>query len=268
MFLKLFPEYLVHGPWHTSVSILLPLVSIAIFYSRKHLTPEHRYDDGEGKLTPFLSDSVAHKLKILLSAYGFAVLYYMKKSVGLEPLVSYTMQSWLWTTLRFTFGALSGDRSTALQQVFHDIEEFLRFPSLAQNTVTFVIWWAVLTPIISVALSKKRSSLKAFWEWNTSPFLLTVHGINLPFALAGHLLTPRHLVLQDLWNGSTVAISYLWFYLTVLDANKIPLYIILSPRSRAAPFVYLSILALYHKLYSGFNHITPHALDFFTQQGF
>jgi len=214
-------------------------------------------------MKPLFSPDTTQKLRMALSVYGFAVLYYMKRTIGLYPLVSYTMQSWTLCTLRYTFGSLAAQKETSLQELFHHIEEFLRFPSLAQNATTFVVWWLLLTPILTIVLSGNGKRLKDFWSWNTSPFLLTVHGINLPFAIVDHLLNPRQLVLHDLWNASALGVTYLWFYLSVLDRNKLPLYIILSPRSRAATLVYLGILGKYYLLYNGFNSTTPDALDYY-----
>jgi hypothetical protein len=47
-----------------------------------------------------------------------------------------------------------------------------------------------------------------------------------------HLLSPRRLTHNDLWKALVIAVTYMTFYLSVLDKNGFHLYIILSPRHR------------------------------------
>ena len=88
----------------------------------------------------------------------------MAKNVGLWPLISYTMMSWCLMTARYTLEVFGETR----------IAEALRFPSLAQNSITVIVWWLALVPILLMSMSQKAR--RAFWKWNLSPFLLNVHG--------------------------------------------------------------------------------------------
>merc|ERR1719253_2061477 len=74
--------------------------------------------------------------------------------------------------------------------------------------------------------------------------LLTVHGLNLPLAAAGHLLSPRKLDLSDLWRVVAFSLSYLAFYLSYMDRKGNHFYIILSPRAWWSPVVYGGMMLL------------------------
>ena len=183
----------------------------------------------------------------------------MAKHVGVWPLISYTMISWSLMTARYTLQVLGITR----------VAELLRFPSLAQNSVTVLVWWLILVPIMHLNTSGKARA--DFWKWNLSPFLLNVHGAlkymlydynsklhnyvilfvgaNLPLAVVDHLISPRQLTHHDLWTGLAIGTAYLTFYLNVLDSNGLHLYIILSPRTVAAALVYAASLASYGGLW-------------------
>lgn len=261
-----FPKYLLEGPYHSATKVTLSIIFILLIIIRSRV----------GQLTGIKSintnDSIFESLntlkliKLVASIYGLSVMGLMIKYIGFFPFASYTIVSWNLTTFRFLFGFL------ALQfksEMFHSLSETLRFPSMVQNTVTFFIWWFVLAPIISafIYMKNRKSKEKAikevlgFVNWNFSPFLLTVHGLNLPFAFLGHLIEPRALQSTDLYFGISSAAFYLAFYLGVLDRNGVPLYIILSPRSIVGPISYISLLSLYVYIHSSINSVTPGLVD-------
>ena len=182
-----------------------------------------------------------------------AIIAYTLRTTGLWPFVSYTAISYGLLTLRFTFISL-GLLTAA---------EILRFPVVAMATVTSTVWWLVLPLGSLVAASSKNLGLhkhiqlshpvdyrpilhpawsrfpiiladaaaenrRAFLRMNFSVFLLNMHLLNLPMALASQWSYSRALCFLDFWVAAVVAMLYLFFYLLVMDANGLHLYIILS----------------------------------------
>lgn len=260
------PLYLIRGPYKVSTKLFFGVAVLALIAARMHINANETeiagaraFEDAGDRSTGVderlnLSLDTVKKLKLLGFLYGLGGLRHMKVTTGWWPLVSYTMQSWTWTTIRFLFGFLAMQFNSSFCR---NVEEFARFPSLAQNTITFFVWWTVLVPVFTVTLSmKNKKALMGFLKWNFSPFLLTVHGINLPFAILGHLLTPRPLTLHDYWNACFVGLSYLTFYLSVLDYNELPIYFILSPRSNIGPATYSALLVAYYGIFKVINSHT------------
>ena len=160
-------------------------------------------------------------LHLTLFAYGLAVIGYMWKTVGLWPMCSYTMTSWNLQTARLGLLATRTPWSVWLA-------ERLRFPCIAGHSVTFLVWWSVLVPIIYVVLPQKHRS--RFTALNTSPLLINVHLLNIGVTLLDFGTFPRRLTSLDLHLAISLAIVYLVFYLLCLDSKGIQLYIILTPR--------------------------------------
>eukprot|EP00924_Labyrinthula_sp_SR-Ha-C_P005453 snap_masked-scaffold_1-processed-gene-31.19-mRNA-1 protein AED:1.00 eAED:1.00 QI:0/0/0/0/1/1/2/0/278 len=225
-FSKLYPQHFLNGQYTLLNKLVLMALPIVLLYAKNNPILE---EVKEVSLNNPFSETTAQKIRFVASIYGLVVMYFVKKQVGLGVFSSYTMQSWTWTTLRFCLSFLAAASGNS---VVAAISEKTRFISLVQNTVTFTVWWFILFPVLTAFLGfKNPQQAKDFVKWNFSPFLLTVHGINLPFALLGHLLEPRVLKYSDLWTGWAAAMVYLTFYLLILDRIKLPLYIILSPRS-------------------------------------
>ena len=131
-----------------------------------------------------------------------------------RPFVSYTIVSW----------SLLTTRNACLLFGCHKAAAALRFPSLVQNTVTVVVWWFVLVPAIYFTLPPDNAVRRGFIKFNKSPFLINVHLLNAPLALADTLLPPfRVLTAADLWLSMALAMLYCLFYLLVLDRSPCPL---------------------------------------------
>lgn len=118
-------------------------------------------------------------------------------------------------------------------------------------SVTFAVWWLILVPVLMLSLPAGKAR-QSFHEWNTSYFLLTVHGFNLPFAVMDHLLVPRKLKYYDLWLGLAIAVSYLAFYLRFLDRYGIQLYVSVPIRTSA---LFLFLRFFQSRLF--FRHAQP-----------
>lgn len=164
--------------------------------------------------------------------FGIGILAVMVKHAGCGPFASWTILGWTAATLRYLAGALE----------LRTLHRALMFPPIMANTVTVVLWYLAVLPGITYYAEKGKR-----WEtwsgWVFKPFLMTVHGLNLPFALLDFYMQPMVLNTFDVWAGMTYGIAYLTFYLSILDPLGIHFYFILSPRKWWGAVVYLGILA-------------------------
>lgn len=146
------------------------------------------------------------------------------------------------------------------QRAFAALSEALRYPALWQATLTAAGWWLALFPVL-YRCQKGAKAKRAFLAWNTRPFLVNVHGLNLPLAAAAHLLSPRRLTPRDLWIALAGTYLYLLFYLRHLDRNGLHFYIIFTPRTRWAPVVYASVIGLGYGMWRGWDALSARVLE-------
>jgi hypothetical protein len=157
-------------------------------------------------------------------------------------------------TARLLFAYL-GQYSTVANVVANS----LRFPALVGNSVTVLVWWLILTPIIDYLLRQDADGRSRFRKFNFSPLLLNIHFLNLPIVAFEFLWTGESLQATDLWFGLLAGLLYLSFYLLVLDAAGFHFYIILTPRTPWCFVSYIGIFSLYFAAYYGWNS----ALDYY-----
>jgi hypothetical protein len=243
-FAKLFPIALREGPYHPATKAFLVAAFVGVAATARAAWASRVL----GFVQPARGAQVAAQAAI--GVWGLGVLALMRKQFGWWPLISFTMQSWTLLTVRSCLGAASAWSSKA-----GAVAEALRFPMLVQNSVTFLVWWTALVPIM-VSRMETRKQRADFLAWNRSFFLLNVHVANLALAAASHLARPRLLAPFDLWAGIAGALSYLVFYLSALDRTGLHLYIILTPRARWSAAVYASLLGSYVLLWKGWNRLT------------
>ncbi|CAE7348031.1 unnamed protein product [Symbiodinium natans] len=229
-----FPEHLRVGPWSP-----LAYVFLAAFVGFVVISAPWAYDD-LSKLSGVAESPLIRFLHGAGALYMSAVMLYTCKTTGLWPFVSYTAISYALLTLRFIFVSLGFQAA-----------EILRFPVIAMATVTSTVWWLVLFPLILACAAAEHR--RAFLKMNFSVFLLNMHLLNLPVALASQWSHWRPLFFLDFWVAAVLALVYLFFYLLVMDANGLHLYIILSPRPWWCVICYGSILLLYAQLHRLFG---------------
>ena len=129
----------------------------------------------------------------------------------------------------------------------------IRFPALAGTSITVVVWWLVLVPVIQMSL-KTDDQRKALWRFNSHFALVNVHLLNLPIAAIEFLATARPLTSFDMWAALVIGFLYMVFYLLVLDANGFHFYIVFTPRTVFCALTYSSIVALYAGIFSFWNY--------------
>jgi hypothetical protein len=243
-FLDNVPEQYKTGPW--SLFARLYLVGYITVLAATYSEMVSSFDrQGHSDLYPWLP-----QFRLCAGVYCCGILGVMLYRTGPGPLVSYTMTSWNLLTLRLLSSWL-GSLGFLWAYEFSNI---LLFPSLVMNTITVLIWWLVLVPLISY-LSKSPKAKKEFWSFNTSFMLVNIHFLNLILAGVDFLTYGRELNIFDLWMGLVVALVYIIFYLFVLDPAGWHFYIILTPRTPWCVVVYSGILGLYYGFYLMWNEI-------------
>lgn len=213
------------------VSFMLIMLSDALGSRVDHV---HSHPD-----VPWLP---AFRLGAGLYAVAISVITY--RTIGFWPFYSYTFLSWNLMALRM----LSAFLATVGLEMFAIVADMCRFPALVGCTITVVIWWVVLVPIIHTLL-KGPEERANFWKWNSSFTLVNVHLLNLPLIAVEVYISSQKLTFFDLYMGMLVALLYMLFYLNFLDPRGMHFYIILTPRSHWCALSYSLILAIYYGVF-------------------
>lgn len=225
--------------------------------------------------------------RVVFAAWGVFILV---KTLKWAPgaIVSFTMTSWNLLWLRMLFAAINGylgaataftattiattnvtttaattitttaiaatatGSSTLSISIISILARACKFPALACSTVTVVVWWTVLTPMIHRLIGDKQRR-EDFWNFNTSFLLTNIHLLNLPIAVVEFYLSKSKFVFFDLWIGFVVVFLYMIFYLFALDAKGIHLYIIFTPRTHWCFVSYSLVLLIFYICYVGWN---------------
>jgi len=177
---------------------------------------------------------------LFFAIHGFSLLNYSNERFGRWAMMSFTVTSWNLLTIRSLLSILAPWSEIALVTA-----EFLRFPVLLFNSVTFIVYWTAIFPIAIYVLRGKER--RGFIKFQLNFGLINLHILNFPMACAQAFLmsSRRNLEAFDLHAGFASAIIYLCFYLYALERQGTHLYIILSPRTPLCGFVYASMMALF-----------------------
>jgi len=249
-FSKLWPKKLRVGQWTFIAKMYLFLVLSGTAAMRLYLP---KNDDSSFR-TPPLDEQTSQIFRAIGATWGVGVLTWMCKTAGPWPFLSFTMQSWTLMTARYVLDFLGGANLGSFSEFSTQISETIRFPALMQNSLTVTVWWLILVPAFMFFTRNDVKKRKAFMTWNFSPFLINVHLLNLPLAAIAHLLKPRILTLHDMWIALVIGLSYLLFYLFILDPLGLHFYIVLSPRTKWSTLVYTIILGSIYGFYRAWNH--------------
>ena len=234
------PRHLREGYW-SPVAILYLFSYFAFLVHTYPFAMKSIHDIVEPQLE---HEGSLHTFRIFAAVWGITILAAVLYASGWWPLVSYTITSWNLLWIRMIFAALD----------MKLIARIFKFPSLVGCTITVTIWWTILVPLIHHLMGDKEKQA-GFWKFNTSFLLLNVHLVNLPIAAIEFYFSASKLVFFDLWIALCVAFIYMVFYLGVLDAKGIHLYIILTPRTHLCFISYSLILSIYYACYVQWNSI-------------
>lgn len=139
--------------------------------------------------------------------------------------------------------------------------DVVRLPALIGCSITVAVWWVVLVPIISAYMPDGEARRK-FAAFNRTFPLLNLHLFNLPLCAIEFMACRRCLTFFDIWVSLAIAFIYVMFYLNILDALGLHLYIVFTPRTPWCILPYSMILLSYYGLYHGWNYALSRANDF------
>ncbi|RYG66050.1 hypothetical protein EON64_10640 [archaeon] len=244
-FLEYVPEKYKTGPWSPAAHLALYGIGCFVVLTLQDAMDTYEPHD-YAKSPPWLQ-----AFRLIAGLYGIAHIIFTFQQLGVWPFVSYTLTSWNLMTLRLLAAYLAGTGWTA----WVPLANLTRFPALVMNTVTVVVWWLVLVPLIDYLLRSNRRERAFFWTFNLSAPLLNVHLLNLPLVALDFLHSGQKLRFFDLHVAVCVALGYSVFYLTVLDPLGLHFYLILTPRSRLCLLSYGLILGGYCALFHLWNSL-------------
>lgn len=252
-----FLDYVPHkykiGPWspitHLTVLTYVAFVLLSAPFAFEHYVIA----------TPSINENtflLLQSFRICGMAYGLSVATTTFLKMGIWPFASYTFTSWNLMTIRLLFAFLGGCGST----YFQILADTVQFPALVGCTITVIVWWGVLVPVIDTLLRRNADRRAYFWEINQSFMLVSVHLLNLPIIATEFLLSARPLTFFDLWVAFFVALMYCLFYLNVLVPQGLHFYIIFSPQTGLSVISYGTIIVTYYAAYTGWNAAMDWAL--------
>jgi len=268
-FLDKIPIKYRQGPWHYAAHLTIAALTVVLlsllpavlqgtgeepwflFPFRGHSAPDLPVHVTQASSVPS-DDQLAfvQNYRLATSIYGAGNILFMLYAIGVWPLASYTILSWNLMTVRLATAYLAESKKWAWAKA---VASVTKFPALVGCTITVTVWWLVLVPLIYYLIKDSRESTNRFTRFNSSPFLINVHGINLWIAAGEFILTRQQFSRIDLWIGLAVALLYLLFYLNVLDAKGYHFYIVFTPRTGYAFFTYTFVVVLYVFIYAGWN---------------
>jgi len=186
VFLRLVPEGLKPPVrWHPFASLVIMFVGCALlitFQSAMIDFNDNVLSSAAATTTmtsgnPFLERYFAWSpiqlpfqvVRLVVFAYMFLLTIGLCYSLkGVWVLASYTLTSWNLLTARFLLTYIANDASTFPPSFFSlelvsSVRDFarhaalvLRFPVLVMNSITVVVWWSLLVPVIHLLLASDR----------------------------------------------------------------------------------------------------------------
>jgi hypothetical protein len=126
----------------------------------------------------------------------------------------------------------------------------LRFPAVVAAFITFLVWNAVLLPLIYFVATPPGEKRRNFLKFNCGFFMMNVHVLNLPLAMANIIYggSVRLFTVSDLWVGYLVVALYSALYLFVMDRLGLHFYPIFCPRKAWCAVSFGAVTYLYWDL--------------------
>jgi hypothetical protein len=241
VFLKYIPFELKVGSWSPMMYLVLYLFSGFIFLTIN----EARADYSLHSSAYELDGKFLEWYRLLGGIYGVIIIIGGLSTLGVWIMYSYTLTSWNLMTLRLvsSFLAMHSVPGAAF------VADTVRLAALTSCCITVLIWWTVLTPLITFLIQGDVRELQFFWRFSLSIGMLNVHLLNLPIVALEFLLTNRVLTFFDLWCSLFAALIYCMIYLGVLDARGLHFYIMFSPRTYLCVISFAVIICSYFGSY-------------------
>jgi hypothetical protein len=253
-FLDHVPEKYKKGPWSPVAHLFIASFALFLMFTWEKAMDSHStFDYSTIFSSPYAWLQTYRLLTGIYGLFNIGIIFY---HLGIWPFSSYTLTSWNLMTLRLLSAYCASANIFTPYSTY--LADFTRFPALVGCSVTVLVWWLALVPLISYLLSKSPQDLKFFWAFNFSFSLINLHLLNLPIIAIDFIYTGYNMHYYDLYCGLVVAFIYTLFYLNVLDPLGMQFYIILTPRSRLCVLSYGAILAGYTGLFHAWNNIVAY----------
>lgn len=244
-FLDFVPEKYKVGPWHPIAHLtILSMISFVL------LTMPGALESMKQAFTMDIeADFYVQSYRLVFALYALGISIGVLVVAGPFLFCSYTLTSWNLLTLRMIFSWLAGFGFEWCGVVANAV----RFPALVGCTITVVVWWTAIVPLIYYLLRNSENEYKFFHKFNKSFVLINIHLLNLPIVAFEFMYNQQQLVFFDLWMGIVVGVIYMIFYLNVLDPMGLHFYIIFTPRTHWCALTYSLIFVLYTGIYLAWN---------------
>jgi hypothetical protein len=254
-FLEKVPLYLRKGPWVAEAWATVLAFGGYLLYT--HFDTDSCSYRPDALPHAVLSAASLQGLRLFGGLYMLGFTAFFLRATGPWPLISYTMLSWNLLTLRLlaAYAAASDPAasSSSLVAGARAVAAWVKFPALVMNSITVVVWWSLLTPAISYLMRDTPKAAAGFRKFNRSVPLLHIHAANLPVAALEFLATGVRLKYADLHAAFCIGFVYVLFYLLVLDARGVQIYIVFSPRTRWCVVTFSLIPLLYWGAFNAWN---------------
>ena len=259
------PNHLRVGPWSVSSIIALPLILLLVgaMWSRRTAAAYSSFAFCTSAYPPAFSWFWLYNV-IATCWMAFVLGRNIRHEGWAMPYTTFTVWSWTMLLLRHALTALAAlpfplfydavDTTRYGFRVIIQLAECLRCPALLNSVVVFVVWNLILAPGIYLTM-ETTTKRKQFIRWLFQFNLINQHFLALPLAITSAIVSaPRQFTDADLWCGLASVVSYLLFYILVLDRLGVHLYPIFSPRSKYCALVWSLVIVGYCALFRWIQH--------------
>jgi hypothetical protein len=271
------PKNLRIGPWsHLALPTLTLAASILVYYS-----PNNNFDDYYLHAINYYPQLYSNiwwynviGFLFMLGNLTYIMLYRTKGAI-----FTYTLISWMMNTIRHGINAITPcllmkqqavddvDNNPLLLKQLLKINHILRFPAIASASITFVVWNAVLFPLVYNYGFDTKEKKTNFLKFNCAFRMVQQHVCNIIYAVMNTIVSvsennassnnsaPVLFQSDDLWRGATSIFLYGIFYLVILDRIGVHIYPIFSPRTNYVIITWCTVFLLIFGVYHFWNWV-------------
>lgn len=243
-FFEFVPPVFREGPWAVyPMTFIAGAIYYVLMSGVYHYSTQGIQDLPRDYYGAFTAPWYLNLAGLLWTLYVFRDLFVSGPGAG--SVATFTVQSYSLILLRFFLSAIAPFIPGVAV-----LNELLRYPTLSQATITFVVWNMILAPTVCLCI-KNQQQRKSFFKYITSFRLMQLHFFNIFLAIfSGVWGTPgRPFLWTDKHMAMALGLQYCLFYVMILDRLGIHLYLIFSPRTNicivALSLVIASTLGLF-----------------------
>jgi hypothetical protein len=251
------PKNLRVGPWSRLALPTLAFAASVLWYYRPRNDME-LHDLGVDYYPEIYSNVWWYNFSGFLFMLGIIAYIMMYRTKG--AILTYTLISWVMNMIRHGINAII----PCLKHANHfllKINHVLRFPALASASITFLVWNAVLFPVIYNYAFDTKDKRANFLKFNCSYRMVQQHICNIIYAVLNTIVSSKEtksnkpilFELDDLWRGAASIFLYGIFYLVVLDRIGVHIYPVFSPRTNYVVITWCTVFVLVLGVYKFWN---------------